>query len=162
ARPARAGGRGLHSKDGCRAARCDLRAVPAARGLMSTRPVQPGIALTLPPGLAARPELGPLAWALGRGDDTARAAYLGTAAHNLRVGRALDEALDGLAAASVRAQPLKGALFVETLYGGDLGARPMADLDILVPPADLERAHAVLVGLGYAPWGLGRVRWSPR
>src|SRR5262245_45050305 len=92
----------------------------------------------------------------------ARAAYRSTFARNLLLGHALDQALAALAAAGVEAQPAKGALFVDLLYGGDAGARPMSDLDLLVRPSELERAQAALAELGYRSLGLGHSRWSPR
>jgi hypothetical protein len=45
--------------------------------------------------------------------------------------------------------PLKGAAIAEPLYG-DIAARPMGDIDLLVRPADLPRAEAALHDLGYA------------
>src|SRR5215831_9180727 len=120
----------------------------------------------VPAALAERAELQPLVWALDRdacrSRPAARDAYRATLAHNLLLGAALDEALDVLVGAEVPVQPLKGALFVETLYGGDSGARPMGDLDLLVPPDNLERAQDALVRLGYEPFGLHRARWSKR
>ncbi|GAB4454592.1 MAG: nucleotidyltransferase family protein [Anaerolineae bacterium] len=46
--------------------------------------------------------------------------------------------------------PLKGAILAATAYP-DPGLRPMADLDLLVRPADFERAAALLAQLGYRP-----------
>jgi len=45
---------------------------------------------------------------------------------------------------------LKGASLA-TLWYGDLGARPMADVDVLVRPADAPRATARLAALGWTP-----------
>jgi hypothetical protein len=58
------------------------------------------------------------------------------------------EALGALAVAGIRASPLKGASVAHTLYD-EPAHRPMNDLDLLVPPADFERAVVVLERLGY-------------
>ena len=65
-----------------------------------------------------------------------------------RLERALDEALRALDAARIRAVALKGPVLAERLYP-DARARFSADLDLLVAPADLERATATLSALGY-------------
>jgi hypothetical protein len=46
--------------------------------------------------------------------------------------------------------PLKGAVLTSTLYP-DPGLRPMADLDLLIHPADLAPATQLLAQLGYRP-----------
>jgi hypothetical protein len=61
----------------------------------------------------------------------------------------LVEVLAGLEAAGVPAMPVKGLVIADQLYG-DLGARPCADLDVLVQPADLPRARVVLQAVGFA------------
>jgi hypothetical protein len=43
---------------------------------------------------------------------------------------------------------LKGAYLAEHIYG-NIGARPMGDVDLLVKQADLKRAGALLLGLGF-------------
>jgi hypothetical protein len=116
----------------------------------------------LPSALAARPELRGLAHLLGDASVEARAAYRGTLGKNLLLLRALDRALAALCAADVPVQPLKGALFLDTLYGGDLGARPMADLDLLVPEPRLGNAEGALLALGYRSFGDGHARFGPR
>ncbi len=45
--------------------------------------------------------------------------------------------------------PLKGALLTTMAGRVDAGRRPMADLDLLVRPADRAGLGAVLAGLGY-------------
>ncbi len=55
---------------------------------------------------------------------------------------------EALAAAGIRALPLKGPLMAERLYG-DSGARPSADIDLLVPLAGLAAAVDVLGRFGY-------------
>jgi len=90
-----------------------------------------------------------------------RERYLATLARNLLLMQALDEALDALESAQIPVQPLKGSLFIETLYEGDLGVRPMSDLDLLVPPETVARAAAVLRELGYHQHGVRKLRYSP-
>lgn len=46
--------------------------------------------------------------------------------------------------------PLKGSVLTTTLYE-DAGLRPMADLDVLIRPADVETATQLLGELGYEP-----------
>ncbi|MBI5482548.1 MAG: nucleotidyltransferase family protein [Deltaproteobacteria bacterium] len=116
----------------------------------------------LPPALARHPHLKSLAWILGHAPTGGRQAYLAVVARNLILGHALDEALGCLLDAGVPVQPLKGALFIETLYGGELGARPMSDLDLLVPAGSAARARAALLRLGYEDTGAGRARFTAR
>jgi Uncharacterised nucleotidyltransferase len=68
-----------------------------------------------------------------------------------RIERLLEElraALRALAGAGVPVVPLKGAILA-TRPGADAFRRPMADLDLLVRPADLAAARAALERLGY-------------
>lgn len=65
-----------------------------------------------------------------------------------RLESALDDALQALEAAQIRAVALKGPVLAERLYP-DARARFSTDLDLLVAPADLERAAAALAALGY-------------
>jgi Uncharacterised nucleotidyltransferase len=58
------------------------------------------------------------------------------------------EVVDGLREVDVRPVLLKGATLAEWLYD-DGSAREYADGDLLVAPADLPRARAVLWGLGF-------------
>jgi hypothetical protein len=116
----------------------------------------------LPPALHGRHELTPLCYAIGLDPPGGRDAYRSNLARNLLLLQALDEAMAALGNAGIAVQPLKGALYVETLYGGDLGARPMTDLDLLVPVEHAERARELLQGLGYTWYGGDRARFSPR
>lgn len=68
---------------------------------------------------------------------------------NARLADALLPILAGLQEAGVVAMPVKGLVIAEQLYG-DLGARPCADLDVLVHEADLPAARDVLRGLGFS------------
>jgi hypothetical protein len=61
---------------------------------------------------------------------------------------ALDQALEALAAAGVRTVALKGPLLGERLYGSG-AARLSSDIDLLVLPAELDRAAAALAAIGY-------------
>jgi hypothetical protein len=67
---------------------------------------------------------------------------------NGRMAEALEQVLDGLAAADVPAIPVKGLVVAESLYDS-LAARGAADIDVLVHPADLPAGRQVLVDLGY-------------
>ena len=73
-------------------------------------------------------------------------------ARNLNLGVELDRALAVLEAEDVPVILLKGAALVETVYP-HLGLRPMVDLDLLVRRADVDRAHAAVLGLGYSVYG---------
>jgi hypothetical protein len=58
--------------------------------------------------------------------------------------------LDDLEAAGIAALPLKGATLARDLYG-DPGLRLAKDIDLLVDPAELDAATAVLRRRGYRP-----------
>jgi hypothetical protein len=75
-------------------------------------------------------------------------AYLASAAHSLRVLHQLGEILGAFRAAGIPVIPLKGACLAEAVYG-DSALRPMADLDVLVKPGDLDQAVRKLRALGY-------------
>lgn len=75
-------------------------------------------------------------------------AYLAAAARSLFLAEALREALAALAAAEVRAMPLKGAALAGTAYPNP-AQREMLDLDVLVPAERLGAANAALAALGY-------------
>lgn len=65
-----------------------------------------------------------------------------------RFGEDLAAILDGAASAGVAVMPMKGAVLAFARYR-EPGLRPMADLDLLVRPADEPRLHDVLVRVGY-------------
>ena len=77
-----------------------------------------------------------------------RERYLSSAAANMRLFHELGAILRALRAADVPVIPLKGACLAEAVYG-DIALRPMADLDLLVKPADLPLAVEALRQLGY-------------
>ena len=65
--------------------------------------------------------------------------YYASAARNALLLKELEHILGVLAAASIPVLVLKGAALASTLYPS-IGLRPMADLDLLIPQADIERA----------------------
>jgi hypothetical protein len=60
----------------------------------------------------------------------------------------LEVILAAAAVAGIEVMPLKGAV-LGTVPGADSARRPMADLDLLVRPADRAPMREILVGLGY-------------
>jgi len=89
-----------------------------------------------------------------------------TAAHNLLKRHELERVLAALQERCIPALALKGAVLAFTAYP-DPSCRPMADLDLLVPPSKREKALQVLQTLGceglesefidlpnHAPWRL--------
>ncbi|HYF46342.1 MAG TPA: nucleotidyltransferase family protein [Acidimicrobiales bacterium] len=85
--------------------------------------------------------------------DRVKAAHVRNLARNLALVDQLDELLGALDRAGIAAAPLKGIdALLEGLYA-DWGARTMADLDVLVPPAAGSAAAAVLDEAGYVPVG---------
>lgn len=65
--------------------------------------------------------------------DRLRDAVRRTAAHNLLAVARFQQAVDALAAAGVPVCPLKGIHLLDTVYRDDPGARPLSDVDLLVP-----------------------------
>lgn len=65
-----------------------------------------------------------------------------------RMGRVLDDALAALAAAGVQAILVKGIATSRTLFP-EPGARPMGDMDLVVPPAAIDAAERALAGAGF-------------
>lgn len=102
--------------------------------------VGPLLARSVP---AAAGELVPYAW---RQQATKRRHV--TLRSNATLAEALIPVLDGMGSAGIPAMPVKGLVIADRLYG-DLAARPCADLDVLVRPADLPAARDVLHGLGF-------------
>ena len=85
-----------------------------------------------------------------------RQVYLWTANRNILLLHELGMVLDGLQTAGVSVMPIKGGALAETVYGNP-AVRPMADLDLLVIPADANAACTTLTALGYTadslePW----------
>jgi hypothetical protein len=74
---------------------------------------------------------------------------------NLQRQAELRTVLEALAEADIPAMLLKGAALLEAVYP-EVGLRPMADLDILVPRGAIHRAQAAVQLLGYDTVG-GRI-----
>lgn len=86
---------------------------------------------------------------IGVASRLAEAARVATA-RSLLLGAQLGEALDALAGAGVDALAFKGPVLAADVYPAP-HLRLAADLDLLVPPAAVERATEALGPLGYAP-----------
>lgn len=76
------------------------------------------------------------------------AQSFGLAARNMMLAEELGSVLRALAEGQVPCVPLRGLALAERLYG-DITARPMGDLDLLVRKGDLPHVVAVLSGLGF-------------
>ncbi len=127
--------------------------------------------LGLPAHLRERRELAPLLYGKLAAHDRLDAlspeartigkrAYLGSLARNLRILGRAQEILDGAEAAGLPILPYKGVLFAEALYG-DPALRPMVDLDLLVRPADVDRAGTLMRALGFRRTFADQPRFSP-
>jgi len=90
-------------------------------------------ALALPPAVAA----------------AFRADRLASLGRTTLLRHALVELLGALEARAVEAAVLKGIAYEERLYAGEPGARPAADVDLLVRPRARGAAFAALAALGY-------------
>ena len=77
-----------------------------------------------------------------------RRIYQANTARNLRTDHELAAVLKRLKTDGVDAVVLKGAHLVRIVYG-DIGLRPMYDVDILVRKPDLPKARDTLLGMGY-------------
>jgi hypothetical protein len=127
--------------------------------------------LALPPRVRARRELGPLLYGVLAAEDrlgaldrdtqaAARRAYLGTVARNQRLCGRVAEILDRAETAGLELLPYKGVVLAERY--GDIGLRPMVDVDLLAHPAQIGAAERLLVELGFRrSYGAAR-RFSPR
>lgn len=79
-----------------------------------------------------------------------QAEYRGSGDANARMYQDLAGVSRELDAAGIPLVVLKGAYLARAVYG-DPALRPMGDMDLLVPRADLERAGRILLELGYSP-----------
>jgi len=133
---------------------------PAAAAELNVQAQQPGwsweavvaraFAEDLAPLLCV--QLSPTGWwaALPPGiRDALIAAYEGSAIRSAVLFTELEEIIGRMAQAGVSVLLLKGAALAEALYG-DPACRPMRDLDLLVQPAQVAAALAVLTECGYA------------
>lgn len=75
---------------------------------------------------------------------------------NLRLAAEESRIAAALTAEGLRHWPLKGPGLSERLYG-DIGVRQVSDLDLLVEPANLARADALLAELGYGRQTSGKI-----
>lgn len=77
-----------------------------------------------------------------------RRVYLLTARRNTRAFHQLGLLLRRFQAESISCIPLKGAYLAERVYG-NIGLRPMTDLDLLVKADDLDRVDQLMCSSGY-------------
>src|SRR5262245_9339285 len=82
--------------------------------------------------------------------ETLRRDRLLTIARNLQLAQAAEECAEALTAAGVPVVLLKGLAYNLTIYD-EAGARPTADVDVLVPDAARRTAFATLDRLGFEP-----------
>jgi hypothetical protein len=75
--------------------------------------------------------------------------FLYAAARTMRAGRQIQEVVDALEEAGIPSVLLKGPALARTVYP-DPALRQSVDIDLLVRPADVPAAEAVLEGLGYS------------
>jgi len=76
-----------------------------------------------------------------------RLNYLVGAGRNARLHRWLGPVLGGLRHAGIPVIVLKGAFLAEAVYG-DIGLRPMCDVDLLVAKIEMPRTQAALLDMG--------------
>ena len=76
-----------------------------------------------------------------------RLAYFAGTGRNKRIYRELRPVLRRLVSERIPVIVLKGAYLAEAVYG-DVAVRPMGDVDLMVPRAELFRAQATLLGMG--------------
>lgn len=76
-----------------------------------------------------------------------RLAYFASAGRNMRLYRELRPVLRCLRSSDIPVIVLKGAFLAQAVYG-DVALRPMYDVDLMVPRAELPRALAVLLDMG--------------
>jgi hypothetical protein len=77
-----------------------------------------------------------------------RNAYYNSTAHNTLLYRELDRLLTAFSGTGIPVVVLKGAALAVTIYP-EIGLRPMGDLDLLVPEAQIDDAVRVVSQLGY-------------
>lgn len=75
-------------------------------------------------------------------------AYYASLVRNMRLGDDLEQVVTALRQAGVEIIVLKGGALARTVYA-NLASRPMADLDFLVRPEDMERIGTVLEAIGF-------------
>ena len=87
--------------------------------------------------------------------------YRTTTVRNLLLLERAAAARDLLASEGVPCVPIKGAAFLIRFSSDDLGVRPLADVDTLVPDDAFERALTLLAGHGWLPIENRKVRSGP-
>jgi hypothetical protein len=80
--------------------------------------------------------------------DLIEARALGLAARNMLLAQELSSILRAFEVRRVACVPVRGLALAELLYG-DITARPMGDIDLLVHKGDLHEVAAILKGLGF-------------
>jgi hypothetical protein len=87
-----------------------------------------------------------------------RAAYNANLARNMYIYAELNSILGAFREKKVGVIVLKGAALAKTVYG-DIGLRPMSDVDLLVKKEDLPRAEKIMCGSGYLFQGNMSPEW---
>ena len=83
-----------------------------------------------------------------------QSCYLKSVSESIKIKRDIAFCLDILMTHDIRCIPLKGTFVGQKVYG-DLAFRPMGDIDILIPHADLSTAYESFIDHGYQPqWPL--------
>jgi hypothetical protein len=116
--------------------------------LARTSPTEPP-----PIELVKRAHLGPLAFRLGVGE--LRNEYAASLVMAERRAQVIREVASAFGAREVRAALIKGAAYAGTIYP-DAAERPMQDVDLLVPRAQLADAVRVMQELGFERVGMAR------
>lgn len=104
----------------------------------------------LEPLLCRSLQLGPDLAVPGEAMAVLERARTETVARNLCMRSELERVAASLAGDGVAVMALKGAALIETAYD-DVSLRPMVDLDILVPEAQIARAHRLIQAMGFSP-----------
>jgi hypothetical protein len=76
-----------------------------------------------------------------------RGAHFASAVRNMSLYGKLRKVLQRLRSSGMKVIVLKGAYLAEAVYGDD-ALRPMTDIDLLVPRAELARTQAILLDMG--------------
>lgn len=79
-----------------------------------------------------------------------RTAYFNTTANNIFLLRELNKILNVFVEEKISVMALKGAALLEAIYG-DIGLRPMGDIDLLIKKNELHRIDKNLKKLGFSP-----------
>ncbi|MDR4497685.1 MAG: nucleotidyltransferase family protein [Candidatus Scalindua sp.] len=87
-----------------------------------------------------------------------RAAYHGNLARNMYLYTELKRILEAFHEKRIKVIVLKGAALAKIVYG-DIGLRPMSDIDLLVKKEDLPCAEKIISELGYLFEGIESPEW---